>query len=267
MMNMHANRLFCLFLLILFPCFLAVAQQPVLRMVKPPTATNVTDRSVTITWETNAEGSNMVLYGTDQAQVQALQNQAWPKTTTPPSGSKPGYRGMPWGGMQHSVTIENLKPNTTYYYAARSSSGRGSGGMTTSDVLSFTTAAPGSAASTSPTASTGSKLQIVIQPQAHVCGNTAFITWDTNAEASNMVLYGTDQAQVRALQSQAWPKTTTPPSGSTPGYRGMPWGDTHHVVDLQNLQPNTTYYFMVRSTSGRGTGTMTTSDVNTFSSK
>jgi hypothetical protein len=261
-MNMHTNRLFSLFLLILITSLVGVAQEKVLRMVTPPTATNVTDSSATINWTTDAEGSNMVLYGTDEAQVRSLQNQAWPATTTPPSGSKPGYRGMPWGGLQHSVTIENLQPNSTYYYMARSSAGRGTGAVTTSDVLSFTTTGSSSTAG-------GSRpvLQIVVQPQAQVSGNTALITWDTNAESSTMVLYGTDEAQVRALQNQAWPATTTPPSGSKPGYRGKPWGGTHHVADIQNLQPNTTYYFMVRGTSGRGTGTMTTSDVHTFTTK
>jgi hypothetical protein len=250
----------------LITCSLVAAETPNLKMVTPPTATNVTDRSVTINWTTDADASNMVLYGTDEALVRSQQNQAWPATTTPPSGNKPGYRGRPWGGTQHSVTVENLQPNTTYYYSARSSSGRGSGGMTTSDVLSFTTANAG-AISGGQTAGAGSNLQIVGQPQAQVAGNKATITWETNAESSNMVLYGTDEAQVRALLNQAWPATSTPPSGNKPGYRGKPWGGTQHTVEIENLQPNTTYYFAVRGSSGKGTGSMTTSDIQSFTTK
>jgi hypothetical protein len=81
----------------------------------------------------------MVLYGPDQATLSAMQNQAWPSKDRAPSGTQPGYEGERWGGTTHRVVLKGLQPHTTYYYAVRSSAAKGTGTMSTGNILSFTT--------------------------------------------------------------------------------------------------------------------------------
>ncbi len=199
-----------------FCAMTAAAQQqvnglPVLHITNPPTAQNVTGDSATIVWDTNAEGSNEVLYGTDPNALQGLANpQSWPQEARPASGSTPGLAEVPWGGTHHSVNLTGLQPNTTYYFFARSMAGQGTGTGHMSQMGSF---------KTSPTAGGQSVLMITTPPTAqNVTSNSATIVWDTNAEGSNEVLYGTEQNAVQQLANpQSWPTDARPASGSTPG--------------------------------------------------
>lgn len=83
--------------------------------------------------------------------------------------------------------------------------------------------------------------------------NSAQIAWTTNASAGSMLLYGTDRTGVLSTVSQGWPANQIQPNGATPGMAEIPWGGTTHRIQLTNLQPQTTYYFAVRSTAGQNT--------------
>jgi len=78
-----------------------------------------------------------------------------------------------------------------------------------------------------------------------VTGDSAVIAWSTNVNASTVLRYGTSPAQL-SLTAET------------------PWGGLTHRVDLQGLQPNTTYYYDVESAQGQGTGTSALSKLNQF---
>jgi purple acid phosphatase-like protein len=100
-----------------------------------------------------------------------------------------------------------------------------------------------------------------------VSSNSAQIAWTTNAAAGSMLLYGTDQNGIQRSSDRGWPANQIQPSGTTPGMAEIPWGGTTHRIQLTNLQPQTTYYFAVRSTAGENTAGMTTSNVSSFTTR
>ena len=102
----------------------------------------------------------------------------------------------------------------------------------------------------------------------NVSSNSAQIAWTTNAAAGSMLLYGTDRNSVQTQSDQGWPAAQIQPSGTTPGMAEVPWGGTTHRIQLTNLQPQTTYYFVVRSTAGENTTAgMTNSSISSFTTR
>jgi hypothetical protein len=87
---------------------------------------SVFDDKAMIAWSTNDKSSTTLKYGTDQnnlnEQVQAA-----------------------WGGSPHRVTVQNLKPSTTYYFKVMSANAQGTGTNVETPVYSFTTVAKGAA--------------------------------------------------------------------------------------------------------------------------
>ncbi|HWY68664.1 MAG TPA: fibronectin type III domain-containing protein [Terriglobales bacterium] len=100
-----------------------------------------------------------------------------------------------------------------------------------------------------------------------VSSNSAQIAWTTNAAAGTMLLYGTDQNGIQRSSDRGWPANQIQPSGTNPGMAEVPWGGTTHRIQLTNLQPQTRYYFAVRSTAGENTTGMTTSNVSSFTTR
>lgn len=100
-----------------------------------------------------------------------------------------------------------------------------------------------------------------------VTSNSAQIAWTTNAPAGSTLLYGTDQNVLQNRATQSWPATQVQPSGANPGMAEVPWGETTHRIQLTNLQPQTTYYFVVRSTAGQNTGGVTNSNISSFTTR
>lgn len=89
-------------------------------------------------------------------------------------------------------------------------------------------------------------LQITNGPVVEsVTGNSAEIAWSTNVNSASVIKYGTDKNKLDQT-AQA------------------PWGGVTHRITLQNLQPNTTYYFQVESQQAQGTGTGATSGISQF---
>jgi Purple acid Phosphatase, N-terminal domain len=89
-------------------------------------------------------------------------------------------------------------------------------------------------------------VQITQAPRVEaVTTNTATIAWSTNVQAGTRLVYGTDPKQLAQTAS-------------------APWGGVTHRVYLNNLQPNTTYYFQAYSEHASGTGTSVTSGMAKF---
>ena len=80
----------------------------------------------------------------------------------------------------------------------------------------------------------------------------AEIAWSTDAPGSTVVKYGTSSNDLNQTAEQPWGGTKEPN------------GDYNHTVWVKGLKPNTTYYFVVVTGQGMGTGTETQSRPQEF---
>jgi hypothetical protein len=71
----------------------------------------------------------------------------------------------------------------------------------------------------------------------------AEIAWSTDEPGSSVVRYGTSPNSLNQTAEQPWGGTREPN------------GDYNHTVWVKGLTPNTTYYFVVVTGQGMGTGT------------
>ncbi len=136
----------------------------------------------------------------------------------------------PGGAKDHRVQLTNLQPGQTYYYEILKRYGnvRTTGRFT----MPMTSAATTPNMNGAP-ANNGMAM-ITNGPNIQTLGpNMAIIQWSTQAPASSVVRYGTD-ANALTQTAQA------------------PWGSTNHHVMLNNLRPNTRYYFQVISSQFQG---------------
>jgi hypothetical protein len=83
-------------------------------------------------------------------------------------------------------------------------------------------------------------------------GTVAEIAWSTDAPGSSIVKYGSSPHALNETAEAPWGGTKEPN------------GDYNHTVWVKNLKPNTTYYFVVETTQGAGTGTQTQSQPKEF---
>ena len=177
--------------------------------------------SATITWTTNKNGANRIAYGTNPNNL----DQKW---------FEPG------GSTNHSATLSNLQPGTTYYFAIETRSGEprpaGHGQFTTTGTASAATTATTTAPATG-------AVQFTEQPKLRAVGDKAVtIVWTTNVASSSIVKYG---SQMGILGNQG---------------QGA-WG-TNHSVTIGNLTPNTQYFF--RAGSGQTAATTAHGPVEGF---
>jgi Fibronectin type III domain. len=193
-----------------------------------PRPQNVTPNSATIYWRTDDVAASDVKYGTDP--------------------NNPSQRAFERGGSrEHTAELSNLQPGQTYYYQIL----RRDGSVRTSG--QFQTPASGTTASTTPTVGTPAPTTAppagsvavnkgpVVQ---YVNQNTAIISWNTNQQSSSTVKYGTDPNNLSQTASGNW--------------------GTNHQVQVQGLQPSTTYYFVVNSSPAENTGVVATSAPQSF---
>jgi hypothetical protein len=79
----------------------------------------------------------------------------------------------------------------------------------------------------------------------------AEISWSTDAPGSSIVKYGTSPHAMNETAEEPW--------GGTKDANGY-----NHTVWVKNLKPNTTYYFIVETGQGLGTGSGTESRAQEF---
>lgn len=83
-------------------------------------------------------------------------------------------------------------------------------------------------------------------------GTVAEIAWSTDAPGSSIVKYGTSPNALTQTAEEPW------------GGNKERNGDYNHTVWVKNLRPNTTYYFIVETGQGAGTGTQANSRPQEF---
>jgi len=192
-----------------------------------PRSQNVTPNSATIYWRTDDVAASDVKYGTDQ--------------------NNPSQRAYERGGSrEHTAELTNLQPGQTYYYQIlrRDGTVRTTGQFSTptsSAGTTPTTPAPSTGAPAPGTSSVAVNKGPVVQ---YVNQNTAVISWNTNQQSSSTVKYGTDPNNMNQTASGNW--------------------GTNHQVQVQGLQPSTTYYFVVNSSPAENTGNVATSAPQSF---
>ncbi|HEU5452766.1 MAG TPA: fibronectin type III domain-containing protein [Terriglobales bacterium] len=212
------------------------------QIIDGPRVESVGATSAIVAWTTNTGGSSILRYGTSTSSL----------TQTAESPYKKADVG---GHATHRVHIDNLKPNTTYYFMVDSGQGQGTGTEAKSQIATFTTKSSGQGGEEGDSAAERQPVRILDGPRVEGVGNNwAVIAWTTNAASSSVLHYGTSPnslsqtAQARYADTEGAAQQT-------------------HRVRVSNLQPNTTYYFMVDSGQGEGTGTEAKSQIAQFKTK
>jgi len=198
------------------------------RITQGPTVQYVDDSFAVITWNTDIPSDSRVFYGTDPNDLRQVADSGDTNRTT------------------HRVDANNLKPNTTYYFQVD----LGQAGTVNPDqpMLSFNTVAAGAAPlnNVRPQQVSGPGQQSPVGVRItrgptiqYADDHSAVISWSTDENAPSMVYYGTDANNLSRTAESAG-------------------GTTFHRVHLSNLNPQTTYYFLVDSGQGRMGGPAST---------
>lgn len=228
----------------------AAAQKPAAeRITNGPNVEGVGDTWAVISWTTNTGGSTVVRYGTDQNSLSQ-------------TAESPYSDNEKTSAQNHRVHLKNLKPGTTYYFIIDSAQGEGTGTEAKSSIGQFTTK-PKPAGShfmnASQSGEAGERNQGAVKitngPRVEGTGsNWAVIAWTTNTGSSSVVRYGADPNNLSQM-------------GESPYADKEGASAQNHRVRLTNLKPNTTYYFVVDSGQGEGTGTESKSQTGQFKTK
>lgn len=223
-----------------------------IQIINGPNVEGTGDTWAVIAWTTNEGGSSIIHYGTSPNNLSQTAEESY-------QGGK-----VRNGKVTHRVQIKNLQPNTTYYYQVDSGQGAGSGTEAKGSVLNFQTKGQGQASAMP--ASTGTSgdgdenmkhaaVKIIDGPRVEgTTSNSATIAWTTNEASSSIIRYGTNPSSLT--------QTAEAPYADTEGANKQT-----HRVQIKNLQPHTTYYFVVDSGQGEGTGTEAKSNPTTFTTK
>lgn len=219
-----------------------LAQKPMAeKITQPPRVEGVGDTWAVIAWTTDTGGSSVVHYGTDRNSLTQM-------------GESPYSRANGGAGANHRVRLEHLKPGTTYYFQVMSGQGQGTGTQDMGSVGQFTTKGAGQSSGGSPKSEAE---KIIDGPRVEGVGNTwAVVAWTTNTGGSSIVHFGTDRNSLAQTAQAPYA------DNDNPGTKYQT-----HRVRLQNLKPNTTYYFVADSGQGEGTGSEAKSSVQQFTTK
>ncbi len=185
---------------------------------------SVSGQTATISWTTNVNADSFVIYDTDNTFVTSREQGSSDKSSS-----------------AHSVELNGLSANTTYYYRVRSE--RVNGGITTdSSINSFTTGSDDTGEE--PVSSGGGGGILIIDKtdkQAPIITNVETqdldpggieVSWETDEEATSFVEYGLTESY-----------------GTTYGS----WGtSTNHAVNLNNLEEDALYYYRALSSDSWG---------------
>jgi phosphodiesterase/alkaline phosphatase D-like protein len=214
------------------------SEAPAEKIINGPVVEGVGDTWAVIAWTTNTGGSTILKYGTSQNRLD--------KTAQAPYADNDKVEHQ-----THRVHLKNLKPGTTYFFQAFSGQGEGTGTSDQSKIMQFTTKGlPGGLPQ-----SGGEKaeaLRIIDGPRVEGVGaDSAVIAWTTNTGGSSVVRFGTDANNLS--------QTAQAPYADNESTK-----EQIHRVHLQHLKPGTTYFFIVDSGQGEGTGTEAKSKVAQF---
>lgn len=238
-----------IFLLLLAGISIAASAQrsPALQITDGPRVEGVGDTWAVIAWTTNTGGSSIIRYGTS--------GNSLTQTAMSPYADNEKREHQ-----THRVKVENLRPGTTYYFMADSGQGEGTGTSARSGIQSFTTKGQASNGNVPAWKANGQNtsheaLRIVDGPRVEGVGDSwAHIAWTTNWGSSSYVRYGYTQQNLDQVAEA--------PFANDPNRE-----HSVHRVQLKNLRPNTTYYFVVDSGQGEGSGTEAVSPVASFTTK
>ncbi len=98
-------------------------------------------------------------------------------------------------------------------------------------------------------------VKIIDGPRVEGTGDSwAVIAWTTNEASSSIIRYGTSPNSLNQTAEASYADVENANKQT-------------HRVRINNLKPHTTYYFMVDSGQGEGTGTEARSSVSQFSTK
>jgi len=177
---------------------------------------DITDNTATITWNTDEPSTGIVRYGTESA--------AWTGYPLEIAGTSLA--------MSHSITIEGLVDNTTYYLQAGSVDAAGNGPDQN----------PGD---TNPSAeitfTTGSDAPVISGLVTALAAETlARITWTTDEPSDSMICYSTTSGLNWNHPSMA--------AVSDPAMT------TSHSITIEGLDTEQTYYYLAGSTDAAGNG-------------
>ena len=216
------------------------------RIVKGPVVEGVGDTTAVIAWTTNTGGSSIVHFGTNRSSLNE-------------TAESPYSDNDKSSAQNHRVHLKNLKPGTTYYFRVSSGQGEGTGTEAGSGEGSFTTKGKGASAHSGAPGEAREKdegrVRITNGPRVEGTGaNWAVIAWTTNAASGSVIHYGT----ARDSLSQ----TAESPYSDKEGASAQ-----NHRVRVNNLKPNTTYFFVADSGHGEGTGTEAKSPIEEFKTK
>jgi len=226
-------------------------RSPALQITDGPRVEGVGDTWAVIAWTTNTGGSSIIRYG--------MNGNSLTQTAMAPYADNERREHQ-----THRVKVENLRPGTTYYFIADSGQGEGTGTSARSGVQSFTTKSRGEGSGRGenvPEWKENNKntdheaLRITDGPRVEGVGDSwAHVAWTTNWGGSSIVRYGTSPNRLD--------QTSEAPYANDPNRE-----HSVHRVSIKDLRPNTTYYFMVDSGQGEGSGTEIRSNVATFTTK
>ena len=218
---------------------LAADRPATVKITEGPLVEGVGDDWAVIAWTTNTGGSSVVHYGTDPRNLdQAAQAPYSDNDRT--------------GTQNHRVRLNGLRSWSTYYFIAVSGQGEGTGTKATSPVGQFATQG---ATQGGRDAGRDEAVRITDGPRVEATGSTwAVIAWTTNTGGSSVVRYGTDQNRLSQMAESPYSDNDKTKA-------------QNHRVRVENLRPNTKYYFIADSGQGEGTGTEAKSSVGQFTTK
>lgn len=179
----------------------------------PPTLSNiiaspVTATSATLLWQTNEPATSLVWYSTSTPVVTTTAQTATSGTLV----------------LAHSIALNGLAPNTTYYYIIASADASGN----TAQSGQFSFATPAAPDTTPPT--------LLSISATAITSSTAHLTWSTNEPATSLVWYSTST-----------PVLTT----SAPGASNATLVINHDIA-IGGLTASSTYYYVVGSADAAG---------------
>jgi phosphodiesterase/alkaline phosphatase D-like protein len=212
------------------------------RVTKGPNVQDVGPDHAQIAWSTNVNSGQIVRYGTDPNHLDQMKESKW------------GGEREKNGDYLHKLELTSLKPGTKYYFDVESTKAAGNRQNLTGKVESFQTqGSSAAAAKTAPNASKNEAVRITNGPLVKNTSDTATeIAWSTDVQGSSIVKYGSSPTALTQTAEAPWGGTREPN------------GDYNHSVSVRNLKPNTTYYFVVATTQGAGTGTQAQSQPQEF---